>query len=117
MKTKEFEKIEKLIWSNKKLEKALDEILIDYEDFVFTGWAYQELINLPRNKRNKKLEEVGAFDFCNGNPMEWAKQYCVNDAFIIYDDGAEIDKDKLIKKLISNCQNYMMHDMFAQCDF
>jgi hypothetical protein len=113
MKVNEFEKIEKIIWNNETLEKALDKILIEYEDKVFDEWLYQDLESLPESERSKKIEETGAFDFCD-HPMWYAKEYCEDAVSAIYDDEDEFDEDELVENLIIYCQENMMQDMFAQ---
>lgn len=116
---KDYDQIEAIIWDNEKLETALDEIVIDLEESAYIRWVCDENIDeiFPsREKRIKTLEEIGAFDFCNGEPMEWAKEYCKDAVFAIYDDD-EFDEDELIENLIIYCQENMIIEMLSQCDF
>jgi len=120
MDIKDFEKIEAIIRNNKKLETALDSILIEYEDKIFDKWLMQELASLQESERSKKIEETEAFEFCGWTPMEWAFEYCEDAVSAIYDEDDEFDEfdeDELVENLIIHCQENMMMDMFAQCDF
>ena len=121
MKTYEFEKIEKIIWNNEKLEKALDKILIDYEDVIFNAWVYEEIQarNLTDANKRKifyKIKDT-AFDFCGNDPMDFAKRYCEDAVDSIYDNDDNFTEDELVENLIIHCKNNLMMDMFAHCDF
>lgn len=102
---------EKIIWENEKLEIALDKILIKYEDKIFDKWLMQEFASLPEAERNKKIEEIEAFDFCGWEPMLWAKEYCEGVADYI---DIDLNEDELINYLIDYCKENMMQDMWEE---